>query len=172
MEDAGLKNDDIIAFASCRQEGGSPYIWKPNQRPVFISVDTLKEAFDNKQIRISNRKALQSGAELYIEWPSIEAPCDGVITKIDRDKHLIFIKCTDDKKVIKRKLTKKTEGGERNLIPWKQTGEFIKAGEIIVSIVLQVEQSSLECHGDPTSIVGKYLSYLESKDFSTVYTEP
>lgn len=84
--DAGLSDDDWIAFVKCEKIGESPTDWKASNNVQFFTVLSLREAFKKKRVIQENPKGIQEGSEIRLTWPSAVASEDGEIIEINRDK--------------------------------------------------------------------------------------
>lgn len=77
--DFGLGNDDFIALAKCVKSGDSPIDWSPEDPVQYISVRSLRQAYENKQAVVERPKGAGEGFEIRLTWPSSVANANGKV---------------------------------------------------------------------------------------------
>lgn len=165
MQDAGLKEDDIVLFLSCVGTKESPYNFKLQLDPIFVRVKDMKDTFERGLVKVSDRKALSEGSEVYIEWPLITAPCDGRI--IDINHKQIVIRCKDGK-IRSLRLIRKIGEQEIKLSSYVERNREVIEGEVLASLLPFLSSTQLECRSDIS--VNKFLEMLSSNEFNQKYT--
>lgn len=83
--DAGLNDNDFIAFVKCTKSGDHPIDWKADELVQYVNVKTMREALRNNSVLIEKPKGATEGFEARLTWPSAIAKADGLVTSIDRD---------------------------------------------------------------------------------------
>ena len=85
--DAGLRDEDLIAFIKCRAHNGE---WIPGEDVNLFSVESLKQAYSDS--KTGKTKPAYEGAEKDRTWPSSTPSKDGTIDKIIRKNGKLQIK--------------------------------------------------------------------------------
>lgn len=126
--DAGLTDDDWIAFVKCEKIGKGPTDWKASDNVQFFTVHSLKQAFKKKQVIQEAPKGTQEGSEIRLTWPSAIAKDDGNIIEINKKR--IKYKRKKDGRTISLSLKKRGIA----LNPLVKIGDDITANQFIASV--------------------------------------
>ncbi|MFS8902818.1 HEAT repeat domain-containing protein [Synechococcus sp. H60.4] len=127
--DNGLANEDLVAFLSCSKSGERPIDWQASEPIQFITVGALREAYKKELAVLKKPKGEQEGFEVRVTWPSVIASSDGVVSEVS-PLRLQFLRHTDS-----RTISIRLERGTIKLQPLVQTGDHIRVGQIIASVV-------------------------------------
>jgi hypothetical protein len=72
--DAGMRDEDLIAFVACREEDGHP---RASEEVNFFATGALRAS--RELARLGPPKSAADGAERDLEWPSYVAQYDGEV---------------------------------------------------------------------------------------------
>lgn len=78
--DAGLRDNDLIAFIACLDEGNGPV---PADGATFFTVKALRDSVDGS--KLGPPKSASEGSERDREWPATIPSCDGVVLESPLD---------------------------------------------------------------------------------------
>jgi hypothetical protein len=82
--DAGLRDDDVVAFIACHDTGNGP---RPADKPVHFTVGALRACVD--QSRLGPPKSASEGAERDRTWPAIVPSRDGKVAAVTRERVIV-----------------------------------------------------------------------------------
>jgi len=120
--DAGLRDQDVIAFIACRDEGGS-LIAAP--RAAFFRVEDLRASAGSS--KLGAPKSASEGAERDRTWPATVPSRSGSVLEVSPDK--LVVQMQADGKRPERKQTYSLKGRTAYVAP----GDAFEAGVDIVS---------------------------------------
>ncbi|MFS8879272.1 HEAT repeat domain-containing protein [Synechococcus sp. H55.11] len=158
--DNGLANEDLVAFLSCSKSGERPIDWQASEPIQFITVGALREAYKEKRAVLKKPKGEQEGFEVRVTWPSVIASSDGVVSDVSPSR-LQFRRHTDS-----RTISISLRRGTVDLQPLVQTGDHIRVGQIIASVV--PVSTAIPCVA--TSAESKFEPMLTSLSVTDRYT--
>lgn len=84
--DAGLSDDDRVAFVYCERTGLGPLDWSADPRVQYVGVHSLRLAWNAKKTKTERPKGAQEGFEVRVTWPAALASADGVVERVDANR--------------------------------------------------------------------------------------
>ncbi len=144
--DAGLRNDDLVAFVACSFHDGRPIA---ADEPVFLTVAALRSSV--RSSTLGPPKSASEGAERDRTWPATVPSRDGTVLAVNTDR--IIVQMHADRARGERRQTYRLKG--RNA--YVGTGETFKAHTAMISGVppsLADLSSSLNLDYDPIPSLG------------------
>jgi hypothetical protein len=157
--DAGLNDNDFIAFVKCTKSGDHPIDWKADELVQYVNVKTMREALRNNSVLIEKPKGATEGFEARLTWPSAIAKADGLVTSIDRD--CIRYRRTGDHRIIRMSLRKRNV----TLTPLVRVGAAVKKNQILASVVPALD--TIPC--GPNLTQDYYINMMKSASYSDRY---
>jgi len=163
--DNGLANEDLVAFLSCSKSGERPIDWQASEPIQFITVGALREAYKENRAVLKKPKGEQEGFEVRVTWPSVIASSDGVVSDVSPSR-LQFLRHTDSR-TISISLRRDTV----DLQPLVKTGDHIRVGQIIASVVpVSTAIPCVTTSAETTSAESKFEPMLTSLSVTDRYT--
>jgi len=89
--DAGLRNNDLIAFVACRESDDGPV---PFDRPVFFNVEELRKTVGSS--KLGPPKSASEGAERDRTWPATIPSRDGKVIQVTSEKIVTQMSATSE----------------------------------------------------------------------------
>lgn len=82
--DAGLRDDDLVAFVACAIHGSRPI---PADEPVFLTIRALRSSVDLSTL--GPPKSASEGAERDRTWPATVPTRDGTVVSVTTDRVVV-----------------------------------------------------------------------------------
>ncbi len=127
--DFGLKENDYIAFVVCEKVSEKPIDWEADNLVQFIKVNSLRKAFDKKQVIEVRPKGVEEGFETRVTWPASVASSAGEVSNVEKEK-LQYKKLSNNRTVTLKLIRKDIQ-----LIPHVKVGDSFVKNTILASVV-------------------------------------
>jgi hypothetical protein len=157
--DSGLNDDDYLALVKCSKTGLDPADWTAENPVQYISISTMRAAFQKKLTISEKPKGAAEGFELRVTWPSCLANEEGEIISVNPDK--IQYRRIRDNRVVTLQLHKRGIP----LFPQVGLNEKVEKNQIISSVVPVIRR--FEC--SKTAGSQYYIDMLKSASLSERY---
>ena len=153
--DAGLLDDDWVAFIQCHKASRRPTDWVASQYVSIVRVGDLKAT--QKQARVKAPKGVTEGSEVQITWPARICSKDGKV--IDIGDKTITIRTTSRRPSILRLFSR----GKIEMKPNVRVGEKILGKQQFVASLAPLI-TDITCKGGKS--VHDFARELDHPEFS------
>jgi len=126
--DAGLLDEDWMAFLLCTKTGKGPRDWAPSECINFVKIGSMRIA--ESTTKLKQRKGAEEGSEVQKTWPFRVPHKSGIITAIDGNTVKL---AAVDGKISTIRLALKGAG---RLVPQVKVGDAVRAEEQFVAAVV------------------------------------
>lgn len=159
--DAGMRDDDLVSIVVFEQSDDSPIDLKQISPVHFISVKTMRQAFESAQVSITRPKGVEEGSEIRVMWTSAVANQRSVVTAVEAGR----ISISSIPEARKRSIQLSRSKGRITLLPQVNVGETVEINQIVAAVV--PVSTALQC---PASVNEAYfVSKLASVNLSERY---
>ena len=111
--DAGLQNDDLVAFIACFDDGEGPVA---ADKAMFFRIGDLRSTVD--QSKLGPPKSASEGAERDRTWPATIPKRDGRVLEVN------------DQKIVTELLTSGDQGLRRQSYALKGKAPYVRKGDV------------------------------------------
>lgn len=101
--DAGLRDDDLVAFVACETRGSRPV---PADEPVFLTIQALRSSVGLSTLGLP--KSASEGAERDRTWPATVPTRDGTVVSVTSDR--VVVRMNADRTRPERRQTYRLNG--------------------------------------------------------------
>jgi hypothetical protein len=128
--DAGMHDDDYVSVVVLNQTDDSPT--RPERvSPVhYVSVRSLRDAFNSHQVTITKPKGVDEGSEIRVVWTCASANKDSTVEEVTGTR--IRLRPTDQSKVQTIQLSRSK--GAVILAPLVSVNDVVQANQIVASV--------------------------------------
>lgn len=158
--DAGLDDNDLIAFVHCFRSGPGPVDWSASPLVQYAQVESLRKTWRAGQVSTQRPKGPEEGSETRVTWPSAIASDAGVVEDVDSET-IRYRKLSSG-----RRVTVRLNRRQGRLTPLVSIGAQVLPSEVIASVVPVT--TSYPCSGGAD--IGVFISLCGSKLLSDRYT--
>lgn len=160
--DAGLIDQDKVAFVVCGRSGTHPIDWLAEPPAQYIAVPAMRSAVVADQVKATTPKGATEGFEVRYTWPVALASAPGFVSEVSEER-LQWKRESDDRTMTVR--FKRKAG--LVLAPQVREGEVVIQNQILASVVPVSLDFSCPGLQDP---VAHFEKLLESSNLSDRYS--
>ena len=128
--DAGMHDDDYVSIVVLNQTDDAP-TYPERVSPVhYVSVRSLRDAFNSNQVTITKPKGVEEGSEIRVVWTSASANKDSIVQEVTGAR--VRLQPTDQSRVQTIQLSRSK--GSVNLTPLVSVNDVVQANQIVASV--------------------------------------
>ncbi len=163
--DAGLSDEDVVAFVLCSKSGEAPIDWKASDLVQYVFVKDLRNAWNAGLVKTEHRKGAEEGFEVRVTWPAIVASDNIIIEDVLPDR--VRYRRTTTNRRVPVSLERQINGKQVLLQPLVSPGKMVATGQVLASVVPIT--TVFPCY-PVANIIDTYITWIKSSSLADRYT--